>query len=223
MVEKRSRQFEPPPKQTQTQGGKHFADAPFAKKTSAKKTSENKMFANKTLADVPFAEAPDFDAAPFQRISTTGAELVSPTLSCVEIDLETLGRFEVVEQQFRQWGVVFANAIALPPSNPAFPTRAGSINALIGSPKSGWIEAKFDKPVRLVKGRITSSRRMTLVAFDQQNHLIAQTEIPQSNLAGSGSPIPPNTEIKLQANNIHRIIFQSFDGQLTLSEFGFGF
>uniref|UniRef100_A0ACD5GXR6 Uncharacterized protein n=1 Tax=Desertifilum tharense IPPAS B-1220 TaxID=1781255 RepID=A0ACD5GXR6_9CYAN len=41
------------------------------------------------------------------------------------MDLENLKCFEVVAHQFEERGVIFTNAIALQPSNPAFPPILG--------------------------------------------------------------------------------------------------
>lgn len=142
--------------------------------------------------------------------------------ACIRLDLEDLKCFEIVERQFQQWGVTFANAIALQPSNPAFPPHSGKI-VLIGAPKSGFLEATFIKPVRFVSGFITSSRRAVLAAYDSDDQAIAHAELPSSNLAGSDSEISPNTHLSLTAPNIHRVTFFTFDGHLTLDDFSFSF
>lgn len=139
----------------------------------------------------------------------------------IRLDLEALKCFEVVDRQFLDWGVKFANAIALHPSNPAFPAYSG-ITVLMGAPKSGWLEVSFTKPVSFVSAFVTSSRRTVLSVYDRQDKPIAHAEIPGPNLAGSNSPIPPNAELKVNANNIYRATFYSFDGQITLDNFIFG-
>jgi hypothetical protein len=171
---------------------------------------------------VDFAEMPERVGLPLQDVDFSPSELANTTPVCVHLDLEELECFEIVDQQFQEYGVEFSNAIALYPSNPAFPSRSGS-KVLIGSPKNGWVEATFRCPVRFVSGFVTSSRRTVLAAFDANNQPVAQAETPGPNLAGSESDVPPNVQLSLKAANIHRITFYAFDGQLTLNDFSFSF
>lgn len=178
---------------------------------------------NRLEVEAEFAEAPVFPASPFQDPGPAGSSLV-PTKpkSCVHLDLEKLRCFEVVERQFQKCGVTFSNAIALQPSNPAFPPRSGK-TVLMGSPKDGWVEAKFEVPVRSVAGFVTGSRRTILLAYDAEGQPVARTESPGANLAGSSSPTPANVKLSLKASNIHRVMFQTFDGQFTLDDFSFSY
>lgn len=139
---------------------------------------------------------------------------------CIPLNLEKLKSFEVVDQQFAQLGVTFINAIALQPSNPAFPPRSGTM-VLIGGPRSGWLEASFREPVSCVSCFVTSSRQIVLSAYDLDDKLLAQVEIPESNLAGSDSAIAPNSKLTLQVPNISRITFYAFDGQFSIDDFKF--
>jgi hypothetical protein len=142
--------------------------------------------------------------------------------ACVFLTLEDLKCFEVVDKQFQFLGVTFRNAIALHPSNPAYPAHSGEI-VLLAAPKSGWLEAKFSRPVVLARGFVTSSRQATLTAYDEAGTAIAQAETASSNLAGSNTSTPPNAELSVQAPNIHRIVFSAFGGELTVDGFGFSF
>lgn len=161
-----------------------------------------------------FAEL-DVDTSPCEL--ATHSSLPSP---CVRLDLEDLKCFEVVDQQFQGWGVTFSNAIALSPSNPAFPPHSGMM-VLMGSPKDGWVEAIFENPVRYVSGFVTSSHRAVLAAFDANNQPIASTETTAGNLANSTSGLKPNIKLSLKAPNIRRVVFRSLDGHLTLDDFSF--
>lgn len=138
--------------------------------------------------------------------------------TCIKLDLENLKCFEVVDCQFEDCGITFTNAIALQPSNPAFPPRSGSI-VLMGGPRTGWMEATFKQPVCVVSCFVTSSRQAVLSAYDSQDCLLGKTEIPESNLAGSGSAVEPNRQLCLQIPNIHRVTFYAFDGQFSLDDF----
>lgn len=137
--------------------------------------------------------------------------------TCIKLGLEALKCFEVVDRQFQDWGITFTNAIALQPSNPAFPPHSGS-KVLISGPRSGWIEATFSSPAYHVSIYITSSRNTVVSAYDAQGNLLAQTGLTEGNLAGSNSPIAPNQYLVIQAANIHRITVYAFDGQFSLDD-----
>ena len=140
--------------------------------------------------------------------------------ACVRLNLDGLKCFEVVESQFKQWGVLFQNAIALQPSNPAFPACIGT-TVLMGAPKNGFIEATFLQPVRFVSAAVTSSRQTVLSAYDCDGNLLSESKLSQANLAGSESSVPPNFQLSLRAPKIHRVKFSAMNGQLTLDDFSF--
>jgi hypothetical protein len=156
---------------------------------------------------------------PIQPWSEASLAVVQPRQRY--LDLEDLPCFEVVRDQFQSQGVVFNNAIALCPSNPAFPPRSGK-NVLMGAPKNGLIEARFLYPMSVVSGFVTSSRRTVLSAYDADDRLIAEVELAEANLANSTSSLSPNTELYLTAKNIHRVIFYAFGGHLTVDDISFG-
>ncbi len=178
--------------------------------------------------EVKLADPPSVDVSAFQRLDLSGAELVSTQSTCslqptcVRLDMQDLDCFETVNHQYEQWGVTFNNAIAIQPSNPAFPPRTGQM-VVMGAPKNGWIEAKFRQPVRFVSGFVTSSRRAVLAAFDANNQEIAKTEAPGPNLKNESSTHPPNIRLSLDGGEIHRVMFSAFDGNLTLDELNFSF
>ncbi|MBD0265937.1 MAG: hypothetical protein KME22_07180 [Hassallia sp. WJT32-NPBG1] len=142
--------------------------------------------------------------------------------TCICLNLEDLKCFEAVERQYEGCGVIFHNSIAIQPSNPAFPTHSG-MTVLMGSPKSGFLEATFLRPVHWVSTFVTSSQRLVLCAYDRHNQLLTQTALPAANLANSDSALPPSTLLSLTANDIHRITFSAFDGQFIIDNFSFCF
>lgn len=157
-----------------------------------------------------FKEAPVLNGLPTANSAILG------------LNLENLKCFEVVELQFQELGIVFRNAIALHPSNPAFPAHSGS-TVLLGAPKSGFLEIVFQKPACFVSGYITSSQRTILTAYDAENQSIAHTEMAGPNLAGSDSEILPNYQLSLCVPNISRVTFYAFDGQITVDDLSFDF
>jgi hypothetical protein len=142
------------------------------------------------------------------------------TPTCIYLNLEDLKCFEVVERQYEQWGVVFQNSLAIQPSNPAFPTKSG-LTVLMGSPKSGFLEATFLHPAHSVSACVTSSQRLVLSAYDRDRQLISQAILPSANLANSDSALSPNILLSVSAKNIHSVTFCAFDGQFTIDDFRF--
>ena len=136
------------------------------------------------------------------------------------LNLETLESFEVINEQFEKLGLTFNNAIALKPSNPAFPTYSGQM-LLLAAPDNGCIEITFSEPVSYVSGRVTSSRPTILTAYNSLGQEVVRKKLLTANLAGSNSPIPPNELLFAEARNIHKVTFYAFDGQLTLDAISF--
>lgn len=161
-------------------------------------------------------------ASPWNAMMGKEVPQLPDQVSLVRLNLEDLKCFEAVERQYQPWGITFKNAIALQPSNPAFPPHSGSI-VLLGAPKSGFLEATFSKPVRFVSAFVTSSQRTILSAYDGEDKLLARTELPGPNLAGTDAEFPPNVELKVSAMNIHRVTVYAFDGQTTVDDISFGF
>lgn len=163
-----------------------------------------------------------FVATPDRSMAASESRMPPAVLAPVRLAVEELKCFEVVEHQFGYWGLTFANAVAIQPSNPAFASGSGK-TVLMGAPKSGLIEVSFKYPVRFVSGLVTSSRRTVLSAGDAEANPIAQDEMPAPNLVGSNSPIAPSAPLRVQAPNIYRITFYAFDGQLVVDDFTFCF
>ncbi|MBW4669372.1 MAG: hypothetical protein KME60_18620 [Cyanomargarita calcarea GSE-NOS-MK-12-04C] len=164
----------------------------------------------------------DFNVDPVSRIQTPwgiDADMESVP-KCVYLKLEDLKCFETVERQYESWGVIFNNCIAIQPSNPAFPPHSGLV-VLMGSPKSGLLEATFVNPVAIVDAFVTSSQPLVLSAYDRDRQLVAKTILPAANLANSDSVEPPNVLLSVRANEIHRVTFCAFDGQFTVDDFSF--
>lgn len=139
---------------------------------------------------------------------------------CIFLQFENLKCFEVVERQYESKGVIFNNCIAIEPSNPAFPPHSGAV-VLMGSPKSGLLEATFIRPVNSVSAFVTSSQRLVLSAYDGDRQLLSQAILPSANLANSKEAIAPNTLLSVLAENIHYVSFRAFDGQFTVDDFSF--
>lgn len=154
-------------------------------------------------------------------IKTESGSIIS-TARGVRLDLEDLPSFAVVDQQYAPWGVLFSNAVAICPSNPAYPPRSG-VMVLLGAPQDGWLEATFLQPVQYVSSFITSSRWTVMRAFNSRNQLVAETEsLAALNHSHAYEPAKmTNLRLSLNAANICRITLHSFNGHLTVDDFCF--
>lgn len=175
----------------------------------------------KEVTSKDFIEPQAAIASPGWDVAECDSDLLVIRPSSVCLNLEDLKCFEVVEHQFRHYGVSFKNAIALQPSNPAYPPRSGS-TILMAAPKSGWLEAIFSQPIGRFCCYVTSSQRTIMSAYDHRDILIGKS-MTEPNLAGSDSVFPPNAPLKIDKPNISRITFYAFNGQLTLADLSFGF
>ncbi|KAF3890948.1 hypothetical protein DA73_0400012950 [Tolypothrix bouteillei VB521301] len=171
-----------------------------------------------TINDFDFPNQIDSSSQDQRKLIVKNQVVDVPT--CTYLNLEDLRCFEIVERQYEQWGVIFNNCIAIQPSNPAFPTHSGLV-VLMGSPKSGFLEATFLHPVHFVSTFVTSSQRLVMSAYDRENQLLAQTILPGANLANSDEATFPNTLLSVSVTDIHRVTFSAFDGQFTLDDFSF--
>jgi hypothetical protein len=168
---------------------------------------------NKIITSVwqdPVAEDEDIDAE----------QLIIPR--CIRLNLDEMKSFETVDNQYERHGLIFCNSLAVQPSNPAFPIHSG-LRVLMGSPKSGFLEVNFLHPVNWVSALVTSSKRLVLEAYGQDDQLLTQSVLSTANLINSGSNIPANTMLSVSANGIKKVNFCSFDGHFTLDEFRFCF
>ncbi len=139
----------------------------------------------------------------------------------LRFDFDSLQGFEAVDRAFAGWGIGFKNAIALQPSNAAFPTRSTQ-NVLMGAPEPGAIEIEFDRPIAWAMAYITASRRTVLTA-EVGGEIVDRAELPEANLAGRDRPIAPNALLQVRGTAIDRLTFYGFEGQFTLSELCVGF
>lgn len=161
-------------------------------------------------------------ANPSGRTAESNSNLLMIRPLSVCLNLEDLKCFEVVDSQFRDYGITLKNAIALQPSNPAYPTRTGA-TVLMGAPKNGWLEATFSQSIRKFCCYVTSSQRTIISAYDHQDKLLARQSLSGANLAGFDSHLPPNAQLLIEEPNISRITLYAFDGQLTASDLSFDF
>lgn len=164
------------------------------------------------------------DGLPSERdLSTPLSKLPQPSTE-ICLALGELHCFETVDTQFQHWGIQFVNAIALQPSNPAF--GADSAVALMGAPKSGWLEIHFQIPIRQIEAQVMSPRTTILSMYGSPaaEQAILQTEM---TLVGTRSPEHPvkqfRSELSRPQADINKVTFYTFDGQLVINQLFFKF
>lgn len=153
------------------------------------------------------------------------SEHVSDLNKVIKLPIDSLRTFDVVVDQFADLGVLFENTVVLQPSNAAYEPTSGKM-VLMAAPQNGWIEITFTLPITHFSCVLTSSQHSTLQAFDYEGKVVCEVETEKS--AGDnvdplfGGP-PPNLPVVLQADNIHRVLLTTLDGQLVIHNVQFGF
>ncbi len=140
-----------------------------------------------------------------------------PSSKPIQLELESLNCFEIVESQFLAWGITFRNAIALQPSNPAFVTQPEKI-VLMSAPESGFLEISFQHPLRSIEARVTSSRPTVLSAFNNENQEIAQTQMIAPEQTEVVASVLSPTVLQINRSDIYKVTFCTFDGQLIIDD-----
>ena len=152
-------------------------------------------------------------------------ENVSDLNKIIELPIDSLRTFDVVEAQFADLGVLFANTVAIQPSNSTYMPKFGKM-VLMGAPQNGWIEIIFTIPVMYFACNLTSSQHATVQACDGDGKILATFETEKSGednvdpLFGGPSP---NLPVSLQAHNIQKIMLSALDGQIVIHNVQFGF
>ena len=142
----------------------------------------------------------------------------------IELPINSLRGFEVVEQQFADLGVLFENTVVLQPSNAAYFPVVGKM-VLMGAPRNGWIEIRFTVPIIYFYCRLTSSQQASVNAYNtcgQEIFTVETTAIEHQDSDPLVSSPPPNLPIAIQAANIQRVTLNSIDGQLVIHDIRFG-
>ncbi|AFY40442.1 hypothetical protein Lepto7376_4334 [[Leptolyngbya] sp. PCC 7376] len=153
------------------------------------------------------------------------SENVSDLNKIIELPIDSLRSFDVVEKQFSDLGVLFANTVVLQPSNSLYLPEVGKM-VLMGAPQNGWIEVTFTIPVLYFACSLTSSQHATIRAFDDVGEALCVFETEKCDHENSDplvSSPPPNLPISLQAQNIQKVLLSSLDGQLVIHNVMFGF
>lgn len=156
----------------------------------------------------PTQASPAFPSAPLaQQVFSASALAQSQPwelASLIQLNFSELQSFEVVRNQYQQWGIEFEQTIALQPSNPAFADSKQPVGLMpIAHP---YMAVQFDQPRQFVKANLAGARTILVTVFDAEDRVIARYDLerdaPNSN---SIEPTLPLHTLHLQAATIGRI------------------
>ena len=153
------------------------------------------------------------------------SENVTDLNKIIELPIDSLRSFDVVEEQFSDLGVLFTNTVVLQPSNSFYIPKVGKM-VLMGAPQSGFIEVRFTLPIIFFSCSLTSSQHATVQAYDGDGKVLSIFETEKSKHENADSLVStptPNIPVSLQAQNIQKIVLSSLDGQLVIYNVRFGF
>ncbi len=161
----------------------------------------------------PFA----FPIAPLAQVfSTLAPSLAQPwqLASFIQLNFSGLQPFEVVRDQYQQWGIEFEQTIALLPSNPAFTNSEHPIGLMpIAHP---YMAIQFHQPRQVIKAKFVGARAIWVTAFDAENRVVARYDLERASTLDLHSaalnatetafePTLPLHALHLQAKAITRI------------------
>jgi len=141
-------------------------------------------------------------------------------LGRVELDFEDLSAFEQVRDQYSGLGIKFAGAIALQPSNPAFPPRSGAM-VLMPMTNGLCLDVYLYRTTQTVGAFVTGTKQVRLTAFDADGKVIAQSNTGARQYVQEQrqtvDPLPQR-KLELTAVGAIRVEFAS-DAPFTLDDF----
>jgi hypothetical protein len=96
-----------------------------------------------------------------------------PAADLLELDFADLPVFESVQDRYQDQGIRFEGAIALRPSNPAFPVEPDAI-VLASEGRQSKIAVRFEPLRQRVGANVTATQRVKLTLWNHKNEPIAE-------------------------------------------------
>ncbi len=151
-----------------------------------------------------------------QRVSTP-----VPSES-VQISFEALSAFDRVTTQFESLGVRFHNAIALKPSNPAFPQDTDAC-VLLPTQNNSSLALDFVQPMTWIEVSVSSVQAVRLRGFDASDEVLTEAgdAYDYCNLGAHPNHELPQQQLRIAAAGLSKVVIES-DTPLTLNEISFG-
>jgi hypothetical protein len=140
------------------------------------------------------------------------APTITPSPQLLGLDFEDLTVFEAVTEQYNHLGLHIRGAIAIDPSNPAFPPKSGSV-VLMPASHEMIVTVSFDQPIAWMSVFVCSAGCVGLTAFDAAGNIVAHlnTVVSSSNLepANKYPATWHGQQLELNRHGIARVMFHS--------------
>lgn len=139
------------------------------------------------------------------------ALMMSPYSRMLRLDFQDLTAFECVTEQYRHLGVYFSGAIALEPSNPAFPPKSTAF-VLMPLGHEMMITVTFDTLASQIGAWVCGAGSVILTAFDSKGKILKQastTASPWLALSNQEQGAWPQHQLELKQHGIAKVMFHS--------------
>ncbi|MDJ0702216.1 MAG: hypothetical protein QNJ46_02955 [Leptolyngbyaceae cyanobacterium MO_188.B28] len=127
-----------------------------------------------------------------------------------KVNFQTLSSFEVVTDQYQNWGLQFEGAIALTPSNPSFLSESG---AVVLMPEAGrkMIKIHLQRPLDHLTIAVRGAGVVNFIALGEEGQCLTRSSLegPQANLTENKSCALPQRRFDLDAQGLSVLIMES--------------
>ena len=128
-----------------------------------------------------------------------------------KVNFQTLSSFEVVTDQYQNWGLLFEGAIALTPSNPSFLSESGNVVLM---PEAGrkMLKIHLHRPIRHLTIGVRGAGVINFIALGENGHCLTRCSIEgsQNDLSGENAPnYLPQRRFDLAAHRLNVLILES--------------
>lgn len=123
----------------------------------------------------------------------------------VQLNFSELRSFEVVRDQYQEWGIEFEETIALQPSNAAFADPKQPMGLMpIAHPQ---MMIQFHQARQFIKATLVGARAIIVTAFDANDQVVIEKylDCQFEPIMAELEPMVPLHALHLQAENIARI------------------
>ena len=128
-----------------------------------------------------------------------------------KVNFQTLSIFEVVADQYQDWGLKFEGAIALTPSNPSFSSEADKV-VLMPTAGRKMVKVHLQQATRHIKISVRGAGIVNCAGLGSNGHCITRlsTDEPPSNLTADNAPaLLPQQQFDLATQQLTALILES--------------
>ena len=140
-----------------------------------------------------------------------------------KVNFQYLSSFEVVTDQYQEWGLQFEGAIALTPSNPSFSSESG---AVVLMPEAGrkMVKIHLHRAIHHLTIGVRGAGIVNFIALGENGHCLTRCSIdgPRS-LTGKHTPTHlPQQQFDIAAQRLTVLIVES-DAPFIIESVSFNF